>query len=143
MGRKFHREDRKRDGRTKNTTGWRVLNHQQASGNNGSQDRARRIIEGLLERPGAQNTQGRKDKQGSSLNGRLTTGRPWKLEEKGAIEVEGAGARPGQGGDWGEGAGFFASCQPWALHRCQPIGASESPLENRGVASDPCDSHMV
>lgn len=36
MGRKFHREDRKCDGRTKNTTGWRVLNHQQASGNNGS-----------------------------------------------------------------------------------------------------------
>lgn len=43
---------------------------------------------------------------GSSFNVWLTTGRPWKLEEKGAIEGEGAGARQEEGGGWEEGAGF-------------------------------------
>ena len=36
---------------------------------------------------------------------RLTTGRRWELEEKGAIEGEGAGGQAGQGGARGRGTG--------------------------------------
>lgn len=81
-------------------------------------DRTQRIIEGLLETPGAQNNQGRKDKWGSSLNVWLTTGRPWKPEEKGAIDVKGARGQAREGQGLGRrGRLSLPAVQPWALQQ--------------------------
>lgn len=52
-GREFRRAEGKRDGRTKNTPSHEVLQHQGASGNNGSQTEHNGSLRGcLLERPG-------------------------------------------------------------------------------------------
>lgn len=52
MGRKFHREEGKSDGRTKNILSYRVLNNQQASRNNGNQTEHNTSLRGCWRRQG-------------------------------------------------------------------------------------------